>query len=94
MLLGGARVSTDEQDTRLQRDALTQAGCERIYEEKASGAKENRPELIKLLDHARKGDMVIVWKLDRMAHSLTQFINTATMLEKRVVELRPLTEQI
>lgn len=55
MLLGYTRVSTDEQDTRLQRDALERVGCERIYEEKASGVKENRPELTKLLDHARKG---------------------------------------
>ena len=83
MLLGYARVSTDEQDTRLQRDALTRAGCERIYEEKASGAKENRPELTKLLDHARKGDVVIVWKLDRLARSLTQLITTATLLADR-----------
>ena len=94
MLLGYARVSTDEQDTRLQRDALTRAGCERIYEEKASGAKENRPELTKLLDHARKGDVVIVWKLDRLARSLTQLITTATLLADRGVELRSVTEQI
>src|SRR5689334_9277516 len=82
MLLGYARVSTDEQDTRLQRDALTRTGCERIYEE-ASGSKENRPELTKLLDHARKGDVVIVWKLDRLAHSLTQLITTAMLLAER-----------
>jgi DNA invertase Pin-like site-specific DNA recombinase len=94
MLLGYARVSTDEQDTRLQRDALTRAGCERIYEEKASGAKENRPELTKLLDHARTGDVVIVWKLDRLARSLTQLITTATLLAERGVELRSMTEQI
>ena len=94
MLLGYARVSTDEQDTRLQRDALTRAGCERIYEEKASGAKENRPELTKLLDHARKGDVVIIWKLDRLARSLTQLIHTATCLRDRGVELHSLTEQI
>lgn len=94
MLLGYARVSTDEQDTRLQRDALTRAGCERIYEEKASGAKENRPELTKLFDHARKGDVIIVWKLDRLARSLTQLITTATLLRDRGVELRSLTEQI
>ncbi len=87
MLLGYPRVSTDEQNTRLQRDALTRAGCERIYEEKASGAKENRPELIKLLDYARKGDVVIVWKLDRLARSLTQLITTATLLRDRGVEL-------
>ena len=65
MKLGYARVSTDDQITRLQRDALKGAGCERIYDETASSAKENRPELIRMLDHARAGDVVIVWKLDR-----------------------------
>lgn len=94
MLLGYARVSTDEQDTRLQRDALERAGCERIYEEKASGAKANRPELTKLLDHTRKGDVIIVWRLDRLGRSLSQLIKTANLLKERGVELRSLTEQI
>ncbi|TXI24155.1 MAG: recombinase family protein [Nitrosomonas sp.] len=94
MKLGYARVSTDEQTTRLQRDALEQAGCERIYEETASGSKEQRPELLKLLDHAREGDVVIVWRLDRLARSLRQLINTASLLRDRGVELRSLTEQI
>ena len=57
MLLGYARVSTDEQETHLQIDALTGAGVDRIYQEKASGAKTDRPELMRLLDNARKGDV-------------------------------------
>ncbi len=94
MLLGYARVPTDEQDTRLQRDALIVAGCERIYEEQVSGAKENRPELTKLLNHARTGDVVVVWKLDRLGRSLTQLISTAALLSDHGVELRALTERI
>jgi DNA invertase Pin-like site-specific DNA recombinase len=61
MLLGYARISTNEQETHLQIDALRIAGAERIYEEKASGAKTDRPELLRMLDSARKGDVVIVW---------------------------------
>jgi DNA invertase Pin-like site-specific DNA recombinase len=60
MLLGYARVSTDDQETHLQIDALKGAGCDRIYQEKASGAKADRPELMRLLDTARAGDVVIV----------------------------------
>ena len=74
MLIGYARVSTVDQDLALQRDALRQAGCERIFEEAASGAKENRPELAKALDHMRKGDTLVVWKLDRLARSMKQLI--------------------
>jgi DNA invertase Pin-like site-specific DNA recombinase len=61
MLIGYARVSTDEQDTRLQIDALKRAGCEKIYEERASGSRTDRPELNKALVHGRKGDVVVVW---------------------------------
>ena len=70
MKIGYARVSTDEQETHLQMDALKKAKCTRIYQEKASGAKADRVELMKLLDHAREGDVVIVWKLDRLARSI------------------------
>jgi DNA invertase Pin-like site-specific DNA recombinase len=94
MKIGYARVSTDDQETNLQIDALKRAKCERIYQEKASGAKADRPELIKMLDNARKGDVVIVWKFDRLARSIRQLLDTAAMLEKRSVELCSLTEQI
>ena len=63
MKIGYARVSTDAQETNLQMDALRGAKCTRVYQEKASGAKAERPELMKLVDNARKGDVVIVWKL-------------------------------
>src|SRR5271165_2615826 len=75
-------------------DALTSAKCARIYKEKALGAKTERPELMKLLDTARKGDVVNVWKLDRLARPLRQLIDTTVMLNEHGVELRSLTENI
>jgi DNA invertase Pin-like site-specific DNA recombinase len=78
MKSGCARVSTDAQETHLQMDALSRARCAHIYQEKVSGAKTERPELMKLLDTARKGDVVIVWKLERLARSLRQLIDTTT----------------
>lgn len=94
MKIGYARVSTDTQETHLQLDALKREKCGRIYEEKASGAKTDRPELMRLLDNARKGDVVVVWKLDRLARSLRQLIDTTVMLNERGVELHSLTENI
>jgi DNA invertase Pin-like site-specific DNA recombinase len=94
MKIGYARVSTDIQETDLQMDALKRAKCVRVYEEKASGAKADRPELMRLLDNARKGDVVVVWKLDRLARSLRQLIDTAVLLNERGVELLSLTENI
>jgi DNA invertase Pin-like site-specific DNA recombinase len=94
MKIGYARVSTDAQETHLQMDALKRAKCNRIYQEKASGAKADRPELMRLLDNARKGDVVIVWKLDRLARSLRQLIDSTVLLNERGVELHSLTENI
>jgi DNA invertase Pin-like site-specific DNA recombinase len=94
MLIGYARVSTVDQDLALQRDALQQAGCERIFEEAASGAKENRPELAKALDHMRKGDTLVVWKLDRLARSMKQLIETVAQLEAAGVKFRSITENL
>lgn len=94
MKIGYARVSTDAQETHLQMDALKRARCSRIYQEKASGAKTERPELMRLLDSARKGDVVIVWKLVRLARSLRQLIDTTVLLNERGVELHSLTENI
>src|SRR6266581_9548018 len=94
MLIGYARVSTDEQDTRLQIDALKRAGCEKIYEERASGSRTDRPELNKALAHGRKGDVVIVWKLDRLGRSLPHLIDTVHDLEQRHVGFRSLTDNI
>jgi DNA invertase Pin-like site-specific DNA recombinase len=94
MKIGYARVSTDAQETHLQIDALKQARCTRIYQEKVSSAKAERPELMKLLDNARKGDVVIVWKLDRLARSIRQLLDTTALLSERGVELHSLTENI
>lgn len=94
MLIGYARVSTLDQDVALQRRALEQAGCTRIFEETASGAKADRPELAHALDHARAGDTLIVWKLDRLARSIQQLIETIAMLDGKGVQFRSLTEHI
>jgi DNA invertase Pin-like site-specific DNA recombinase len=94
MQIGYARVSTTEQDFRLQLDALRKAACTRVFEEKASGAKSDRPELAKLLDMCRKGDVIVVWKLDRLARSMRQLVETVQLLEERGVQLRSLTESI
>ena len=96
MLIGYARVSTQDQTPALQLDALKAAGCERIFVEKASGAQRDRPELKAALDYAREdaGDIIVVWKLDRLARSLSQLIDTADLLQKRVIGLKSLTEAI
>lgn len=94
MLIGYARISTPDQDLALQLDALHAAGCERIYEEKASGAKEERPELARAIDHMRKGDVLVVWKLDRLARSLKQLVLVLEDLGKRGVGFRCLAPAI
>jgi DNA invertase Pin-like site-specific DNA recombinase len=78
MLIGYARVSTDDQNLGLQRTALGEAGCARIYEEKVSGASRNRPELTRLLDHLRGGDVVVVHRLDRLARSTRDLLRVTT----------------
>lgn len=94
MLVGYARVSTLDQNPALQIDALKGAGCEKLFVEKASGASRDRPELIGALDYVREGDTLVVWKLDRLARSLKQLIETVAMLEARGIGLRSLTESI
>jgi DNA invertase Pin-like site-specific DNA recombinase len=94
MIFGYARVSTDDQETALQIDALESAGCERVFQEKISGTRSDRPELKRLLDQARKGDIVIVWKLDRLGRSVKQLIETVETLDSVGVQLKSLTENI
>ena len=94
MIIGYARVSTIDQDTALQSDALTAAGCERIFEERASGAKEDRPELMRALDVARPGDVLVVWKLDRLARSLKQLVLVLDDLNARGIGFRCLAPAI
>ncbi len=92
MKVGYARVSTSDQDSTLQRDALKKAGCEQVFDETASGAKSDRPELIKALDYCRQGDVLVVWKLDRLARSLKQLIATVEDLENRGIQFQSVTE--
>src|SRR5215208_6391002 len=94
MLIGYARVSTQEQDPALQHDTLEQAGCDKVFTEKASGAQRDRPQLTAALEYMREGDTLVVWKLDRLARSLRQLIETAEDLQTHGIELRSLTESI
>ena len=96
MRIGYARVSTQDQNADLQIDALKRAGCERIFVEKASGAQRDRPELKAALDFMRANseDVLVVWKLDRLARSLRQLIETVEDLEKRGIGFESLTERI
>lgn len=93
-LIGYARVSTTEQDTALQTDALRKADCEPIFEETVSGAKADRPDLANALAYLRDGDVLIVWRLDRLGRSLPHLIETISMLEERGIGFRSLTEAI
>jgi DNA invertase Pin-like site-specific DNA recombinase len=94
MLLGYARVSTDDQTTSLQLDALRQAGCERTFSEHASGASSERPVLAEALSHTQSGDTFVVWRLDRLGRSLPHLIEIVQRLETEGVGLRSLTEGI
>ena len=94
MKMGYARVSTNDQDTQLQIDALTVSGCERIYQEKQSGAKQDRPELQQCLKSLRAEDILIVWKLDRLGRSLHHLIEVIKDLENRQIDFQSLTENI
>ena len=94
MLVGYARVSTQEQDLALQLDALQTAGCTKVFEEKASGAQRDRPALQAALGYMRQGDTLVVWKLDRLARSIKQLIETVEDLGSRGIGFRSLTEAI
>jgi DNA invertase Pin-like site-specific DNA recombinase len=94
MLIGYARISTDDQKLDLQHDALQTTGCEKIYDETASGASARLPVREELLDYARRGDTVVVWKLDRLGRSLRDLIEVVNALYERGVGLRSLHESI
>ena len=92
MLIGYARVSTDDQDLTLQRTALKEAGCRRIHEEKVSGARRDRPQLDRLLEQVREGDVVVVNRLDRLARSTRDLLEIAEQLREAGAGLRSLGE--
>ena len=95
MLIGYARVSKiDQQDTRAQVKALKEAGCRRIFEEHASGGRWERPELHRALDHLRQGDVLVVWKLDRLSRSLKDLLHILETITETEAGFRSLTEAI
>jgi DNA invertase Pin-like site-specific DNA recombinase len=94
MLIGYARVSTQEQTLNLQQDALTKAGCDRIFTDTASGAQTERKGLEEALNYVRKGDTFVVWRLDRLGRSLPHLIATMTDLVERGIGFKSLTENI
>lgn len=94
MNLGYARVSTDDQATAAQLDALRAAGCVRVFEERASGGRWDRPELHQMLDQLREGDVVVVWKLDRLSRSLKDLLGIMAKIDAAGAAFRSLTEAI
>jgi DNA invertase Pin-like site-specific DNA recombinase len=94
MIIGYARVSTRDQNLDLQRDALAQAGAERVFTDEASGARDDRPGLTDALSHLRSGDVLIVWRLDRLGRTMRGLIDFTGALRERGVEFRSLTEGI
>lgn len=94
MLIGYARVSTRDQNLDLQIDALRNAGCEKIFEDKISGARTERPGLSRLKDSLRPGDTLIIWRLDRLARSTKDLINWVNWLREQGVMLKSLNDPI
>jgi hypothetical protein len=94
MLIGYARVSTDEQTLSLQLDALEAAGCEKVFTDKLSGSRDDRLGLERAFEQLRDGDVLVVWRLDRLGRSLSNLIELMSQLEGRGIGFRSLTEQI
>ena len=94
MQIGYARVFTQDQDLNLQHEALRQAQCDKIYDDKASGAKSSREGLSLSLDILRENDNLVVWKLDRLGRSVKDLVNIVCDLEQRGVHFKSLTDQI
>ena len=94
MLIGYARISTADQTHALQRDALTAAGCEKIFTDTASGSRTDRPGLAQALNFARAGDTLVVWRLDRLGRSLAHLIETVRAMQHRGVHFKSLQEQL
>ena len=94
MLIGYARVSTEDQNLTLQTDALASAGCQLVFTDKASGASAAREGLLAALSHAREGDEVVVWKLDRLGRSVKGLVDLVINLAERKVGFRSLTDGI
>ncbi len=94
MLIGYARVSTQDQNLDLQIDALVKTGCEKVFEDKLSGSRAERPGFAKALEMLREGDTLVVWKLDRLGRSVKNLIDLVGKLHKQGIQLKSLTDNI
>jgi len=94
MKIGYIRVSRDKQTTLLQEDALQREQCDRVFTDIMSGTRADRPGFLRMLDVARHGDLIVVWRLDRLGRSLKQLIETVILLGERDIELRSIKESI
>lgn len=94
MLIGYARVSTFDQNIDLQEDALKKAGCEKIFTDRISGSKKERPGLNEAISHLRKGDTLVIWKLDRLGRSLKNMIDLTSNLDEMGVHFQSITDGI
>ena len=94
MLIGYARVSTQDQNLELQSEALSKAGCKKIFTDKISGAQAQRPGLSKALELLREGDALVVWKLDRLGRSVKNLVDLVSALAQQGVHFKSLTDSI
>ena len=94
MLIGYARVSTQDQNLDLQIEALTKAGCQKLFDDKMSGSRAERPGLTKALEMLREGDTLVVWKLDRLGRSVKNLVDLVSDLHKQGVQFKSLTDAI
>ena len=92
MLIGYARVSTQDQNLDLQREALTKAGCQKIFEDKLSGSRAERPGFTKTMEMLREGDTLVVWKLDRLGRSVKHLVDRTGDLAQQGIHFRSLTD--
>jgi DNA invertase Pin-like site-specific DNA recombinase len=94
MKIGYSRISTVDQNLHLQKDALAKAACEKLFDDVISGAKSHRPGLEALLKFARKGDIIVVWRLDRLGRSMKDLISLVSTLEDKGIQIISLNESI
>ncbi|MDS4031361.1 MAG: recombinase family protein [Candidatus Competibacter sp.] len=94
MLIGYARASTRDQNLALQREALTEAGCRKVFEDQVGGKRANRPGLAKALEMLREGDTLVVWKLDRLGRGVKQLVDLVDELHQKGVQFKSLTDAI
>ena len=92
MKIGYARVSTTEQHLTVQLAELKKAGCEKIYKEKITGTHQNRPELKRMIDHLRPGDLVVIWKLDRLARSTRELLDICDQIGSAKASFKSISE--